>query len=90
MRRTLWIVAVILAVLLLSAPAMAGDWKATLGTSAAVLIAAAYVAPSIVAARRKLPNRAQVYVVNILTGWTFIGWVISLVMATVPGSNTPS
>ena len=43
----------------------------------------AYWVPSIVAiARRKdIPNFAGVIIINFLLGWTFIGWIVALVMA---------
>jgi T4 superinfection immunity protein len=48
----------------------------------AVLFAfGAYCAPTIVAVKRKVPNQGSVAVINILLGWTFIGWVVALAMA---------
>ncbi len=40
-----------------------------------------YLIPWIVAASRETRNRGTIAVVNILLGWTFIGWVIALAMA---------
>lgn len=57
------------------------------------IIAAAYVAiwiyflPSIVASARGASNRGAVVAVNILLGWTMIGWVVALIMATTSPSN---
>lgn len=49
---------------------------------------AAYWVPSIVAWRRHIPAKGQVLVVNLFLGWTFVGWVVALVMAlrTVPAT----
>lgn len=49
-----------------------------------VLVLAAYFAPSIVALLRHAANKWRVVAVNTLLGWTFIGWVVALVMA-LPG-----
>lgn len=40
-----------------------------------------YMVPTIVASIRKVPNVGGVAVVNLLTGWSLIGWVAALVMA---------
>jgi hypothetical protein len=42
---------------------------------------AAYCLPAIVAAIRKVPNMGSVIVINLLLGWTFVGWVVSMAMA---------
>ena len=44
-----------------------------------ILIIAVYFLPSIFAMENK--NNMQVLIVNILFGWTFIGWGIAFVMA---------
>jgi hypothetical protein len=46
-----------------------------------VLLAALYFAPTIVAFLRHSKQRLPVLVLNTLLGWTFVGWVVSLVMA---------
>jgi hypothetical protein len=43
--------------------------------------AAAYVAPLLVAIIRRAPDVGAVAVVNLLLGWTFVGWVLALAMA---------
>ena len=40
-----------------------------------------YFAPWLVAMLRRKTGRAQVFIVNLVFGWTFIGWIIALVMA---------
>jgi cytochrome c biogenesis protein CcdA len=42
---------------------------------------ALYFIPTIVAARRQHKNGRAIMVLNIFTGWTFIGWVAALVWA---------
>jgi hypothetical protein len=42
---------------------------------------AAYMLPSIVAHARQQPNLAAILALNVLLGWTVIGWVIALVWA---------
>jgi Superinfection immunity protein len=45
------------------------------------LLFAVYVTPSIIAARRKKANLVAIVVLNLVAGWTFIGWVVALVWA---------
>ena len=40
-----------------------------------------YFLPSIFAFRRNHPSKAAVLILNIFLGWTFLGWVVSLVWA---------
>lgn len=62
----------------------AAAWT-TIGVTAVLIGGAlAYFAPSLVARHRQVRNLTQVFVVNLLTGWTFVGWVIALVMAFAP------
>ena len=44
---------------------------------------AVYFVPSLVAFYTKKRNRRAILVVNLLLGWTFLGWVGSLVWAIV-------
>jgi len=44
-----------------------------------VLFIPLYFLPSIVAGSRKHPNVGPIVVVNLLLGWTFIGWVGALI-----------
>jgi len=40
-----------------------------------------YIVPSVIALARRVRNRGAVIVINLLLGWTFIGWVVALAMA---------
>ena len=40
-----------------------------------------YLLPSICAFMRGHPSKAAILILNIFLGWTFIGWVVSLVWA---------
>ena len=55
--------------------------------SAIVLFLAAviYFIPLILAATESRPNTAAIGALNLLLGWTFIGWVIALVWAMTKG-----
>ncbi len=46
-----------------------------------LVVVAGYFIPLIVALVRRKTGRMQVFIVNLFFGWTFIGWVIALVMA---------
>jgi hypothetical protein len=44
---------------------------------------AVYFVPTIIAFARNHKNKAGIFLVNLLTGWTFFGWVGSLVWSVV-------
>ena len=52
-----------------------------IGTVAFILLAAAYFAPAIVALSRHVPNTGSVVIVDLLLGWTVIGWIVAMAMA---------
>lgn len=45
----------------------------------AVIMVAAYLAPTIVAFVRHHHNQWAIFALNLLLGWTVIGWVVALV-----------
>jgi RsiW-degrading membrane proteinase PrsW (M82 family) len=55
------------------------DWAALLIGGA--VIAVFYFIPAFVARERGVPDQGMIIVVNVLLGWTVIGWVIALAMA---------
>lgn len=55
--------------------------EALVGVFWFLVLAVLYLIPTLVAAGRKVPNIGSVAVVNILLGWTLIGWVVALAMA---------
>jgi Superinfection immunity protein len=50
---------------------------------ALALIVALWLLPTIIAVRRKAPNIGVIVVINVLLGWTLIGWVGALAFAVV-------
>lgn len=40
-----------------------------------------YFVPTIVVMCRQTPNGLKVFAVNLLLGWTGIGWLVALIMA---------
>ena len=44
-----------------------------------IAVLAVYFLPTIVAGWRNHPNGGSIFLLNLLLGWTFIGWVVSLV-----------
>ncbi len=48
-----------------------------------------YLLPWIVAWRRGNHNSAAIFVLNLLLGWTFLGWLIALVWAMVKPAPVP-
>lgn len=49
---------------------------------------AVYLLPSIVAHSRQHPQARAIALVNVLLGWTFIGWAVAIVWA-VSAFNPP-
>jgi uncharacterized membrane protein YqaE (UPF0057 family) len=52
-----------------------------------LFMALAYFLPSLVAASRKSSNLTATLLINILLGWTGIGWIASMIMACTGTSN---
>ena len=50
----------------------------------AIVFLSFYFIPTIVAMTRKHKQRFPIMIVNIFTGWTFIGWVIALAWCVSP------
>src|SRR5689334_21850996 len=48
---------------------------------------ACYLLPTIIAFRRSHQNRSAIAALNVLVGWTFLGWVTSLVWALTQVTN---
>ena len=66
--------------------------NALIGLGAITILVAlaisAYLLPTIIAVLRHAPDLAAVVLINVLLGWSFIGWLIAMIMAvrrTVPG-----
>ena len=49
-----------------------------------------YFIPTIVAAAKKSKRASAVAVLNLLLGWTLIGWVVALVWAVAEPEETPN
>jgi hypothetical protein len=45
------------------------------------LLTGFYMLPWAVAVTRSMPNRGSILLINLLLGWTIIGWIVALVMA---------
>ena len=57
---------------------VAGGVAAGLAVAAFIVL---YFLPVIVAWRRRIPNVSAVVIIDLFLGWTFVGWVIALVLA---------
>jgi cytoskeletal protein RodZ len=49
-----------------------------------------YLLPAFIALVRYHHNAASIFLVNLLLGWTFLGWVGALVWAVMPVQHNPS
>jgi len=46
-----------------------------------LIVIALYLLPTIIAFTRRVPNAGSVAVINVLLGWSLIGWAVALSMA---------
>lgn len=46
-----------------------------------IIVGVIYFLPTIIAFNRAKRNKVAIFALNLLLGWTFIGWVIALVWA---------
>ena len=51
---------------------------------ALMALAVLHFAPTFVAVWRKHPNRIAIFVINLLFGWTIIGWIVALIWSLSP------
>ena len=51
--------------------------------SLAVLIFTVYFLPTLIAFLRQHKNKLAIFLLNLLLGWTVLGWVVSLVWSVV-------
>ncbi|WP_190121988.1 superinfection immunity protein [Streptomyces inusitatus] len=58
-----------------------GDGATVIAVAVGVILFIAYFVPTIVAFTRNVPNSGSVLVINLLLGWTLIGWIVALAMA---------
>ncbi|MEV7401744.1 superinfection immunity protein [Streptomyces sp. NPDC091267] len=49
----------------------------------------AYFVPTVVALTRGVPNKGSVIVINLLLGWTVVGWIVALAMAARSSQQQP-
>ena len=49
------------------------------GLAALIFLLPLYFLPAIIASRRKHQSSGGIFALNLLLGWTFLGWVIALV-----------
>ncbi len=52
-----------------------------MGLTVLLMLAGAYLLPTLIAGVRLRDNTMAIFALNLLLGWTLIGWVISLVWA---------
>lgn len=74
--------AILILILALAGFAALGGTKDGIEGAIGIFIAAViYLFPVLTARRRHAPNTGSVAVVNVLLGWTVVGWVVALAMA---------
>jgi hypothetical protein len=55
-----------------------------LEVAALTALAVLHFAPTFIAVSRKHPRRIAIFVINLLFGWTILGWIVALVWALSP------
>lgn len=61
-----------------------------LGMIFLVIILGLSFLPTIIAFKRRHPQKVPILLVNFFLGWTFIGWIVALVWSTTKSSLQPS
>ena len=56
----------------------------------ALLAVVAYFVPAWIAAHRKHPQAAAIFILNFLLGWTILGWIAALIWSATAVEKTPS
>lgn len=59
------------------------------GVSAVLLIVALYFLPWLIALSRHHNNAVAIFFLNLLLGWTLVGWVVALVWSFMAIPETP-
>jgi hypothetical protein len=59
--------------------AASGVSDATFGLSMMLIVMGLYFLPAIISVIRKHHNRMQIILLNLLLGWTFLGWIGALI-----------
>lgn len=49
--------------------------------SLVVIVIALYLIPGIIAYNKQKKNATAIFILNLLLGWTFLGWIIALIWA---------
>ena len=69
-------------------------WKSNPGSVAFVLLltagSAIYLSPLVIAGMRKHRNLVAIGALNVLAGWTFVGWVVALIWALYRSPHDPT
>jgi cytoskeletal protein RodZ len=58
-------------------------------TELGILLILLYFVPSLVAKLRKKRNRDAIMLLNLLLGWTVIGWIVALIWAVTVDTPQP-
>jgi hypothetical protein len=59
------------------------------GILLAILLFAFYFLPTLIAEKRKVPHSGTIFLINLLLGWTVLGWIAALVWGVVETSEEP-
>lgn len=55
-----------------------------------LLLAVLYFLPSVIALKRRHANSKAIFALNLLGGWTVVGWIAAMVWAFTANTRVPS
>ena len=91
MRNVVWILVAVMGAIGLVASVIGKDGfyasKAIPAALIGLVLGAIYYIPAFIATSRKHPNELAIVVLNAVGGWTFLGWVGSLVWSLLRTKN---
>jgi T4 superinfection immunity protein len=47
-----------------------------------MILATLYMLPTLIALYRDMPQRDTIAVLNLVFGWTLVGWIVTMILAT--------
>jgi hypothetical protein len=65
----------------MGAEAVTSDWAMLAFVATVAVVLAAYLSPTITAGVRRVPNVGSVLAINLLLGWSLVGWALAWAMA---------
>ena len=75
--------------MVMACPVAPSGWTPVIRIALAVVALALYCVPSFIAVNRNKRNKNAIVALNLLLGWTFVGWVVALVWSLMQEEPDP-